>query len=370
MTSADPQAAVTIMEDALQAADYLTESQRRNARLKAQDLQGKKREWDSVPFRLLIECNRRCNTKCLHCDIEHLAAGELSAHALEGMMEEVGWGSMEIMPCVAGESTLAPMDLLEPLARKYNNFFNFTTNGYLFTRDYYERISDLVARVHFSLNTPRREVGNRIMPGLDFDTRIRNIRDAATIAKTTGAQILTGIVVMECNIEDLERYVRFVADLGVERIIFQKLYPGSSVFQEQSVTVHRSPAEVEDHVTRAFDAAMGLGIFVETNLDEIFAHPRNLNPHSSRFDFLQESSDVVGLFRPGFCISVATTVLVEWDGTVLPCCRDHIELGNINEESFSDIWNGARMKQLRATLFGGELRGFCRQCMAFFNEHA
>jgi radical SAM protein with 4Fe4S-binding SPASM domain len=208
------------------------------------------------------------------------------------------------------------------------------------------------------------------MPGLEFDVRVRNIRDAAEIGKTTGAQILTGLVVMECNLEDLEAYVRFVADLGVERVILQKLYPGSSVFPEQSVTVHRSPEEIEEHVGRAFDAAMELGIFVETNLDEIFGDPRNRNPQSSRFDFLQDNAGVVELFRPGFCISTATTVLVEWDGTLLPCCRDHYDLGNINESSFADLWNGERMKRLRASFFEGERREFCTECMAFFNEHA
>lgn len=358
------------MERALEGADYLIESQRRNVRLKARDLEEGRLTWESVPFRIQIESNRRCNTSCMHCDIERAGTGELSVRVVESLLDEVGWGSLEIMPFVGGEPTLARMEVLAPLVRRHNNFLNFTTNGFLFTGEYFQAIADITARVHFSLNSPRRDVDMRIMPGLDFDQRVRNLRDTARMAKSTGAQVLAGLVVMDCNLEDLERFVHFVADLGVERVIFQKLYPASKLFSRESVEVRRSPDEVAEHVGRALDAALELGVFVETNLDQIFGDRRNQNPRSSRFDFLQDNSHIVELFRPGFCIATANSVLIEWDGTVIPCCRDHYVLGNLNDSSFQELWNGERMKRLRSSLFDRELRPHCRRCMDFYNGHA
>ena len=79
---------------------------------------------------------------------------------------------------------------------------------------------------------------------------------------------------------------------------------------------------------------------------------------------------MVELFNPKFCISPAITILLEWDGTLLPCCRDHIVLGNLNEKSFMELWNGDEMKRLRETFYKGELRPYCKQCMAFYNGHS
>src|SRR5262249_7204173 len=111
-----------IMDKALAEATFLRESQRENVRLKAEDLLYERRRWKSVPFRLMLELNRRCNIKCLHCDIERGGTGDLPLALVERLLEEVGWGSMEIMPFVGGEPTLAPIAELAGLCRRHNNY--------------------------------------------------------------------------------------------------------------------------------------------------------------------------------------------------------------------------------------------------------
>ena len=150
------------MEEYLARVRILGESQLRNAHLKACDLFEERLEWESVPFRLMLESNRRCNVKCVHCDIERTGTGSLHPEILERLMEEVGWGSMEIMPFAGGEPTLAPIEHLAKLARRHNNYLNFITNGFLFDRSYYRSIADVTARVHFSLHSHRKEVNERI----------------------------------------------------------------------------------------------------------------------------------------------------------------------------------------------------------------
>jgi radical SAM protein with 4Fe4S-binding SPASM domain len=318
----------------------------------------------------MLEANRRCNVKCLHCDIERGGMGDLPLPVIERLLDEVGWGSMEIMPFVGGEPTLAPIAELAALARRHNNYFNFITNGLLFTRRFHEAIADVTARVHFSIHSHRPEVHRRIMPGLDFDTQVRNIRDAAELGEQHGSQILVGAVVMESNLPDLAAYVRFAAGLGVRRVILQKLYPWTRAFGTEGVD-GRLPRElVRKHVQEALATAVDLGVFLETNLDDAFGEPRNRNPHDSRFEVLQDNSHVVELFRPGFCISTAITIRVEWDGTVMPCCRDQIVLGNLHTQSFLEIWNGEPMQRLRETFFRRELRPYCKRCMAFYNGHS
>jgi len=359
-----------IMERALDGAPCLSDAQKTNARLKSRDLLEQRLEWKSVPFRMMIEPNRRCNTKCIHCDIKRGGTGELAPYVLERLLDEVGWGTMEIMPFVGGEPTLAPMDFLAPLAKKYNNFFNFITNGFLFTEAYYARIADITARVQFSFHSHEREVHDRIMPGLAFDTIVDNMRAAARIGDSTGAQILTGLVVMRSNLSKLSDYIRFVHGLGIRRVLFQKLYPWTEVFEEEGIEGKVDPAEYRDHTLQALETALELGVFLEGNIDPIFDSGRMENPKSSPYDILQDNAHVVKLFHPGFCISTANTVLIEWDGTLLPCCRDHIVLGNLYESSFEELWNGDEMKRLRESFFRRKLRPFCKKCMGFYNGNS
>jgi radical SAM protein with 4Fe4S-binding SPASM domain len=366
----DLAASDAIRDGALAHAPFLAPSQVDNIEKKSRDLAEERLVWDSGPFRLMLEPNRRCNTKCVHCDIERAGTGELGLAVIERLLDEIGWGTMEILPFVGGEPTLAPLREIGALARRHAQYLNLTTNGALFTRGLYSDIADVVSRVHVSLHSHRREVQERHAPGLSFDAIVRNVADAAAIAKETGAQVLCGLVVMDSNLHELEDYVRFVADLGVERVILQKLYPGTVRYAEEGVEGRRSPDEVRAAANAALEAALELGVFLETNVDAIFADPRMSNPQTSRFDILQDYSHVVELYHPGFCIATAIMALVEWDGTVLPCCRDRIVLGNLREQSFDSIWNGEPMQRLRESFFRRELRPFCRGCMAFYNGHS
>ena len=366
----DLEASNRIRDQALSRATILNASQRENIQRKCDDLYGERLEWESVPFRLMLEPNRRCNVQCLHCDIERAGTRHLALPVIARLMDEIGWGTMEILPFVGGEPTLAPIAELAALARRTNNYLNFTTNGLLFTHEYYSEIADVVSRVHFSLHSHLPEVHARIMPGVDFDRLVRNVEAAVEIAEDSGAQILAGMVLMDSNLDGLADYVRFVAELGVRRVILQKLYPQSHAFPAEGLAVHRTPEEIRRQVSAAMDAAAELGVFVETNVDEAFGDARNQNPFSSPFDILQDYSHVVELYRPGFCISTAIMLLIEWDGTVLPCCRDRIPLGNLNNTSFQGIWNGEPMKRLRASFFERELRPFCKRCMGFYNGHS
>jgi hypothetical protein len=53
---------------------------------------------------------------------------------------------------------------------------------------------------------------------------------------------------------------------------------------------------------------------------------------------------------------------VLWDGRVVPCCHDydgHVVLGDLREESLSQIWDGVAGQRFRDRNYESE---FCRQC--------
>ena len=96
-----------IVHEVLDRTIVLNETQKKNIHLKAADLWQRRLIWKSVPFRILFEFNRRCNANCIHCYVEHDEEGELSPDILKALLDEIGWGVMEIMP-LALSRTLPP----------------------------------------------------------------------------------------------------------------------------------------------------------------------------------------------------------------------------------------------------------------------
>lgn len=64
-------------------------------------------------------------------------------------------------------------------------------------------------------------------------------------------------------------------------------------------------------------------------------------------------------------------LVVQWDGSVVPCCRDYNAVnpvGNAREQSLVDIWNGDACRAFRHQHETGEFgdNHFCRDCSALY----
>jgi radical SAM protein with 4Fe4S-binding SPASM domain len=69
---------------------------------------------------------------------------------------------------------------------------------------------------------------------------------------------------------------------------------------------------------------------------------------------------------PDRCARAWLNPVVTWDGKVLPCCFDKDArniMGDLNEESFSEIWNGPRFRIFRKSILSGRnMIEICRNC--------
>jgi len=69
---------------------------------------------------------------------------------------------------------------------------------------------------------------------------------------------------------------------------------------------------------------------------------------------------------PDMCARLWFNPVITWDGKVLPCCFDkdaeHI-MGDLNEDSFMDIWNGPRYRIFRKSILSNrKMTEICRNC--------
>ncbi len=367
---ADPWA---YMEGYFAREPLLAEPQRENLREKARDLQQGRARWESRPVRIQIEANRRCNLACLHCDIKHGHDTVLDTAVIERLLADVGGAAIEVMPYAGGEPALAPLHELAPLLRRHNAFYSFTTNGVLTTREWLAPLADCLGRMTISVHGHTAEIFDRIVPGGHFETVARNMRDAVGICEDRGTDLLAGLVLMDDNIEHLAEWFDWIADLGYRHAGLTNLYPATKRMATLGTHLGRSPERIAELVGAGMETAIRRGVYVETNVPEAYytRWPRNLPTRPTRYDVFGEVNGICSLFRPGFCPLVANMITVEWDGTLLPCCRQRYPLGNLKEQDFATLWNGPRMQRLRQTFLERRLYSGCVQCREFFcdTEH-
>ena len=69
---------------------------------------------------------------------------------------------------------------------------------------------------------------------------------------------------------------------------------------------------------------------------------------------------------PNRCARLWFNPVITWDGNVIPCCFDknagHI-MGDLNEDTFRDIWNGPKYRIFRKSILSGRyMTEICRNC--------
>jgi radical SAM protein with 4Fe4S-binding SPASM domain len=91
-------------------------------------------------------------------------------------------------------------------------------------------------------------------------------------------------------------------------------------------------------------------------------------PSSGKFRRYNRVGDdyIIKSKYPNWCSRLWFNPVITWDGKVLPCCfdkdADHI-MGDMNEDSFIDIWNGPKYRLFRKSLLTDrKMIKICRNC--------
>jgi radical SAM protein with 4Fe4S-binding SPASM domain len=74
---------------------------------------------------------------------------------------------------------------------------------------------------------------------------------------------------------------------------------------------------------------------------------------------------------PDGCARLWFNPVITWDGKVLPCCFDKdagYVMGDLNEDSFRDIWNGPKYRSFRKSILSARwMTDICRNCTSGLN---
>lgn len=276
-----------------------------------------------------IEITNVCNLACSFCPQTRRKSEFMSIKTFEEILDQIGPYTDYIYLHVKGEPLLHPeIDKFLDLSYEKGLKVNITTNGTLINKAKDKLITKPALRqINFSLHSFDGNEG-----GGDKDSYIANI-----ISFTKEALESTNMLI-SLRLWNLDRD-------NVTNLQRQRNRHMLEIIEKEFNLAYK----VEEKIIP------GRGVKIS---DRLYLN----QDYEFKWPSLEEDEDT----GSGFCYGLRNQVAILVDGTVVPCCLDGegvINLGNINNTSFSQIIEGERANNL----FNGFSRGkvveeLCKKC--------
>jgi len=322
------------------------------------------------PFRPLyvkIKINYGCNLKCEMCKHwRDTREPPISMDRFRQILSELAELGCKKIHFSGGEPMLRPQlpDLVAH-ATELGMRVTLTTNGTLVDKARARRLVEAGLRgVNVSIDSPIRKMHEKIR-GVEgaFKTTTRAVSLFRKYAHKGKLTVRINTVVSRTNYTTLDGLPELAHQLGADGI---NLIPVDDhcgeILSMRKKDIALFNAEIGPRIA---EKAMALGLIVSD--EEAFPFGRDENEvrlgRAGRYAF--------GWYDKHPCYAPWTHSLIDFNGLVYVCCmtREQIQpLGDINKQSFKEIWEGAAYRQIRLNMHPPGLKP-CQRCDDFVGEN-
>jgi len=288
-------------------------------------------------FDFLIQWHltERCNLRCTHCYQEEPRRNELSFEEVRDGLDEIGemiisWSlthGLEISPSfnITGGEPLLRKDIFDVLGiladRQWDSYV--LTNGILIDATNAHRLAELgVKGVQISLEGPE-AVHDSFRGQGSYEASIAGIRALLD----AGVEVTVNTTLSEINVGGFFELADTASRLGVHRLGYSRLVPsgrGGSLAHSML-----APDAVHNLYQRIITLSYGKMKLVTGD------------PVASRMRVADDGSGDQGDVPIGGCAAGVSGLTILADGTIVPCRRLPLPLGNIRTDSLREIWSAS-----------------------------
>jgi len=301
----------------------------------------------------------RCNLRCIHCYQEYFNTKELDSATLlkiATIMEKTleKWGRIGRVSLTGGEPFMRKDLLLELLSffERSDHFYwtGILSNGTLIDREILEKIKvfSKLKEVQISLDGTTPESHDAIRGKGSFD----KATTAISLLKQEGFTVSGMFTLHKENRDEALPMMELAQSLDMDYLTIERMVPMGELDQDRFLL---SAGELEK-IYR-----------------DIYFKKKEIEARGKLK--IRVSRPLWGLIDPGiggFCPAGFSSLSILHDGTVLPCRRLEIPLGNILEEGLFKIWYTSdvlwklrnKKKYLDQKCRDCELLGNCGGCRA------
>jgi len=302
-------------------------------------------------FHIQWHITNLCNLHCKHCyqedfskdnDLDWSGLKKISDNILTTIRE---WDKKACIHLTGGEPLLKPelFLLLDELNQKpVVEELGIITNGLPIDREVVRRLSAFskLKKIKISLDGADAETNDSIRQEGTFDKVIENI---TLIRKEHAFEIILMFTVMKRNFRNLSSFFKLSRELGINGFIIERFIPwgrGREIMDE--VLDKEQWRELVETLLELFSMKM---------------EEHNVYPYQAfQIVFNKDGTELLGapcvIGRDGLCIMP--------EGSVFPCRRFPISIGNFLSDSLKQIWEGSGiLEKLREK---ENLKGKCGRC--------
>jgi len=285
---------------------------------------------NSCDFFIQWHLTERCNLRCRHCYQTGKGLQEMPLSGIRESINEISdtltaWKDLYGMDFsssfnITGGEPFLRKDIFEVLAEIQGKGFEIylLTNGTLINRSRAAALAGLgVKGVQVSIEGPEK-IHDSIRGANSFAASVNGIRDLLA----AGLTVTMNMTLSAMNAEYFPEMFRLSSDLGVQKLGFSRLVPsgmGRSMAKEMLDT-----DEVKAIYNNIF--SMNAGAVEIVTGDPVATQ--------SRISSVNNNGDV----PLSGCAAGISGLTIMPDGTVLPCRRLPVPIGNIRNDSLRELW--------------------------------
>ena len=290
----------------------------------------------------------RCNWTCRHCyqngnRAKDLPLGELIE--IVDRMEDavVKWGKEGTISLTGGEPFLRRAELHEIMKRLDSSnafaFYDILTNGSLISENEAKELSGFkkLRRVQVSIEGATAETNDEIRGTGSFNSVLAAMR----VLRAHDIDVAVMTTITKNNKDDIPALVDLLGEMGVQTLALERFIPeGNGMNLKQAVL---EASELRDLYEKIYKIA----------ISDI---PIRILLYRPLFALVGCGDPTVG----ALCSAGNNALTIMPDGTIYPCRRLPIPIGNILSDGLYKIWYGS---DVLWTLRNPEnLKGKCHEC--------
>jgi len=326
----------------------------------------------NTPLEIFLETANSCNLNCVFCAIRGKVPRPAGVSSI--MQPEI---MRKVEPFLAGMASISLHGFGEPLLNRYlipaaseaidyKAQVDFFTNGMLLSE---VNIKALVAKqipyFTVSVSTSDPAQYEKLYEMGKFDRLRKNLRMLLEEKERQGKSlphITFNTIAMRDTLPHLPDLVLFAAEHGVKSIELKPLvvYDSMPEMNEQRIVYDQD--RDKPILDKAHEIAERSDVYLSTGIYEATNQCGNANNQDHTGAPSQWSAN-----RP--CPLVFRTMYVRVDGKVKPCCfyanTQNFFLGDLTEESVTEVWNGRKFQELRKAHLEGKIPPGCAHCFKF-----
>jgi radical SAM protein with 4Fe4S-binding SPASM domain len=302
------------------------------------------------PFHIQWHITNLCNLRCQHCyqddfskksDLDWAGFKKVCDNLLNTIRE---WNKTACIHLTGGEPLLKPE--LFPLLNHLDQHsmveeLGIITNGLVIDREIMKRLSDFskLKKIKISLDGGDAETNDSIRQRGTFSKVMQNI---PLIKREERFEIIFMFTVMKKNFRSLPSLFKLCQDIGIDGLIVERFIPLGR--GRESLDEVLSKEEWKEIIGMLSD-------FISTEEEHSF-----LPYQAFQISFGGEEPELLG--AP--CVVGVDGLCIMPEGSVFPCRRFPISIGNLLNDSLKKIWEESDLlENLRRK---GNLRGKCGSC--------